>query len=313
VNDDDRGGARFDPDDQDLGGWCPPVEWGLFWTTEDPVNEWEIEPIVPARRIVSIWARAKVGKSLLLLDVAAAAASGTSILGQPQRDPIEVVYVDLEMSEDDLRERMEDLGYSSKSDLARLHYYRGGGLPPMDSPLGGDVIAAICQKWSARLLVVDTMARAVNGKENESDTYRNFHTHTGLKLRALGVSTVLVDNGGKDTRQGQRGSSAKEDGVDVVFAISQPGDLLTLRCTHTRVPWVPSEVHIQRQQEPLLRHVLTPITYPAGTAECAELLDKLDVPLDAGRRSAEAALKDAGQGRGHDVVTAALKYRRRPR
>lgn len=307
------GDAQFDDPDSDYADWRRALDWETFWMKEDRADEWTAEPIVPAGRIVAVHARAKVGKSLLLLDIAAAAATGASILGQPARDPVDVVYVDLEMSEDDLRERMEDLGYGPESDLGRLHYYRGGGLPPMDSPLGGDVIAAICEKWSARLLVVDTMARAVSGKENESDTYRNFHAHTGLKLRALGVSAVLVDNTGKDPLRGARGSSAKEDGVDVVFAISQPGEVLTLKCTHSRVPWVPAEVHVQREREPLLRHVLAPAAYPAGTAECAELLDKLEVPLDASRRAAETALNNAGQGRRHDVVAAALKYRRRPR
>ncbi len=63
------------------------------------------------------------------------------------------------------------------------------------------------------------MARAVTGEENSSDTYRNFQTHTGGALRASACRGWINDHGGKDARQGQRGSSAKEDGVDVVFQL----------------------------------------------------------------------------------------------
>jgi hypothetical protein len=302
-------------DDFDSGvvRWGYWTEWPGLWSNDEHMrNDWAVEPIVPAGRQVSIWARAKVGKSLLLLDLAAAAATGRSVLGQPAGDPIDVIYLDLEMNGDDLRERLTDLGYGPDSDLSRLHYRQHGRIPGLDTATGGEVAAATCDDFQARLLVIDTMARAVTGEENSSDTYRNFQTHTGSRLRAAGVAVVCLDHGGKDARQGSRGSSAKEDGVDVIFQLQQVGEFLILKCTHSRVPWVPSEVVIRREEEPLLRHVLAPVAYPAGTAECAELLDKLAVPLDASRRTAEAALKEAGQGRGHDVVAAALKFRRRP-
>jgi hypothetical protein len=299
-------------DDQlDLSRWQP-IDWDLFWQQDGRISEWEVEPIIPAGRQVAIWARAKAGKSLLMLDVAAARATGRSVLGAPAREPVDVVYVDLEMSEDDLQERLEDLGYGPDCDLSRLHYYQGCSLPPMDTMFGGAVIAAICAHWSARLLVVDTMARAVTGEENSSDTYRHFHAHTGIKLRALGVGVALVDNAGKDDRLGARGSSAKDDGVDVVFGLKDVGECLVLKRTHTRVPWVPIETTIRRMLEPQLRHELTPVAYPAGTAETAALMDELGVALDASRRSAQQALKEAGHGRRADVVGAALKYRRRP-
>lgn len=294
--------------------WCRHLLWPDFWSEKDDLlSDWAVEPLIPAGRQVAIWARAKVGKSLLALDVSAASATGASVLGQPCRDPIEVVYVDLEMTASDLRDRMEALGYGPKSDLERLRYYQAVDLPPLDSALGGDVMAAICDKWQARLLVVDTMARAVNGEENNSDTYRNFQQHTGGKLRALGVAVVLLDHGGKDARQGQRGSSAKEDGVDVVFRLAQVGEFLVLHRTHSRVPWVPAEVNIRREDEPLLRHVLAPVAYPDGTADLADLLDDLAVPLTCSIRDTMATLRDASQGRRQDVVAAALKYRRRPR
>ena len=301
------------PGDADSDGWLAPLDWQQFWTKEDHVNEWAIEPIVPAGRQVSVWARAKVGKSLLALDCAAAAATGASILGQPRRDPIDVVYLDLEMTADDLRERLTDLGYGPDTNLGRLHYYFGP-VPPLDGPVGGEWAAAVCSRWKAALFVVDTMARAVTGDENSSDTYRNFQAHTGAALRRAGCAVWINDHGGKDARQGQRGSSAKEDGVDVVYQLSATGgEFMVLRRTHSRVAWVPPEIVVQRREDNLLRHVLADVAYPEGTADCAADLDGLEVPLDASVRTAMQSLRGVGKGRRQDVVTAALKYRRRPR
>jgi hypothetical protein len=300
-------------DDRQYAEWCAFLGWPLFWEKEEQVTDWEVEPLFPSGRQTNLYARAKVGKSLLLLDVATARATGGSLLGQPPRPAVHVLYFDFEMSADDLRERLEALGYGPESDLSRLHYDQAGDLPPLDTPLGGAVITATCQRFAASMVVVDTMARAVHGEENSSDTYRNFQQHTAGPLRSLGVTLVCADHSGKDSRQGQRGSSAKEDGADVVFNLSAAGDSLVLRRTHSRVPWVARDVTLRREEEPVLRHVLAPVAYPDGTVECAELLDDLGVSLDASRRACAAALKTAGQGRRNEVVQAAIKYRRRPR
>ena len=50
--------------------------------TEDFDDEpWLIEPIIPAYSAIALYAAGKTGKSLLILDLVAAAASGRPILG----------------------------------------------------------------------------------------------------------------------------------------------------------------------------------------------------------------------------------------
>jgi KaiC/GvpD/RAD55 family RecA-like ATPase len=291
--------------------WAEPIDWRVFWSTDPPETDWLLEPIVPAGRQVAIFSRAKVGKSLFALEGAAALATGRPVLGAAARDPVDVVYIDMEMTANDLRERLTDLGYGPDSDLSRLHYYQLVDLAPLDSEEGGTVLQAITRKHNAQLVVLDTMARAVRGDENQADTYRNFYRHTGLRLKADGVTLLRLDHGGKDGAQGQRGSSAKDDDVDVVFQLTQasPAEFV-LKRTRSRIPWVPPEITLRREEEPLLRHLVDPGGYPEGTAECAKVLDDLDVPLDATVSSARAALKAADRGKRTTVVTAALKYRR---
>jgi hypothetical protein len=286
-----------------------PVDWPSFWKREAPNEEWTVYPIVPKGRQVALYATAKLGKSLLGLDAAAAAVSGLSIFGQPPCEPISVVYIDMEMTPDDLHERLEDLGYGPESNLSRLAYYQLQNLPPLDDPDGGDVLMDIVRRHRADLVILDTMARVVTGEENSADTYRDFYRHTGRYLKQAGVSLLRFDHVGKDPTAGQRGSSAKGDDVDVVFRMTLVDDQVVLKTMFTRVPWVPATVALTRELEPYLRHVLKAESYPAGTKDVADLLDKFEVPLDATRRTAETILRANDCGRRVAVIIAALRFR----
>jgi len=293
------------------GGWgLRPIDWGKFWANEVADPEFIIEPLFAARRQTTIYSPAKTGKSLLVLDMVAAAVTGRSVLGLPARRPIRAIYLDLEMAEADLRERLSDLGYGPDDDLSGLLYFQLPNLPPLDTECGGIVLADAVAAHRAELVVVDTMARVVTGDENSSDTYRTFYRHTGVPLKQLGCALARLDHMGKDTAQGQRGSSAKADDVDTVYRMTATDAThLRLTRTHTRQPWMPAEVTIVRQEGPL-RHVATADGWPAGTAEVADLLDDLGVPLDATYAVASQALSGAGEGRRKVVVLTALKLRK---
>jgi hypothetical protein len=288
-----------------------PIDWTKFWASEVPEAEFVIEPLFAAGRQTAIFSTAKVGKSLLVLDMVAAAVTGRSVLGLPAQAPIRVVYVDMEMTEADLRERLSDLGYGPDDDLSGLAYFQLPSLPPLDREIGGEVLLAIVTAHCADLVVIDTMARVVVGEENAADTYRAFYRHTGLPLKTLGVALARLDHMGKDGGLGQRGSSAKADDIDVVFKLTATDTThLSLTRTHTRVPWMPSEVMVVRHEEPHLHHVVAAEGWPTGTAQVADLLDILEVPLDASGTTATKALRDTGEGRRKVLVLAALKFRR---
>ncbi len=51
-----------------------PVDWAALWMEEHVEAEWLVEPIVPRGRQVAAYSPAKLGKSLLMLDIAAAKA-----------------------------------------------------------------------------------------------------------------------------------------------------------------------------------------------------------------------------------------------
>ena len=237
-------------------------------TAEFDDDQWLIEPVVPAHRSVALYAPGKTGKSLLVLDFVAAAASGRSILGgAPLETPIDILYVDEEMTQPDLQERLHDLGYaqpdSTLTTLAQhLHYYQLSPWPPLDTPAGGQRLLKEALKVKAQLVVIDTLIRTIEGEENSGDTIKNFSRYCAMPLKAADIAFLRIDHAGKDLTRGQRGTSAKRDDVDLVWLLKPasgnlPGKtMLTLKREATRVDWIQQDVHITRHEGPPLHHTI---------------------------------------------------------
>ncbi len=288
-----------------------PVVWAELWKhDEQAAGDWLVEPLIPRGRQVALFSEAKSGKSLLSLEIAAATATGRPVLGQAAGQSVSVVYIDQEMTPDDLRERIADLGYGPDDDLDRLAYFQLSSLPPLDTAGGGRVVAELLDTYRPTLFVIDTMASLTSGPEKDSDTYRDFYRHTGSLLKEREVALLRLDHSGKDRSKGQRGSSAKADDVDVVFFLTVEDSTLRLRRTHSRIPWVPAEVTLSRVAEPVLHHEVTSDGFKKETIDVARLLDSLDVPIDASAGVAMSALREAGEGKRKALVLDALKLRR---
>jgi RecA-family ATPase len=289
-----------------------PIDWSTFWDAErDP--EWLIEPIIPSQRHTVLFAPAKMGKSLLALEIAAAAATGTQWGGIRFPEPIRVVYLDFEMTIDDVRERLSDMGYSSDDDLSALAYYSLPDLPTLDSPLGGQIVLDLAIAHDAQLVVIDTMARVVVGEENSADTYRNFDRCTSLPLKRAGVAVLRLDHAGKDLEKGQRGSSEKNGYADLVWSlvVTETGQT-TLRATHRRIGWAPSEIMLQRELDPVLRHVQTrDERLEPGVIETVRFLDELGIDPAMNTKDTVALLKEHGRSKRRQVVVHARRIRSR--
>lgn len=282
------------------------VDWQTFWARDRREEDWLLEPILARGRGHAMWARHKTGKSLVMLWMAVTLA---------QRHDVVVIYLDYEMGEDDLYERLDAMGFGPESDLARLRYALLPSLPPLDTAHGAEALLLIVDRVQAEhpdahlVVIVDTLGRAVHGEENSADTYRAFHRHTGLRLKQRGITYARADHGGKDATKGQRGSSAKGDDVDVVWNLTAGENGLTLKRDAARMSWIPLQVGLVRLTDPL-RFGIAEHAWPAGTREAAALLDALSVPPGVGDRPAGRALREAGHSASNDIVRAAQRYRR---
>jgi len=182
------------------------INWTDFWNQSFPAEDWLIEPIIPRNQLVVIFAPGGTGKSLLALYIAAALATGKEIFSEP-KPPTSVLYMDYEMSQAVLYERLTAMGYGKDTDLSGLHY---ASLPPigsLDKPEGAKQICDLARACQAELVIIDTFARAVEGAENDADTVRNFYRWTAMNLKQEGRSLMRIDHAGKDLKKGARGTS----------------------------------------------------------------------------------------------------------
>lgn len=287
-----------------------PLDWAAFWADDPSDAEWLCEPFLPKGRLTTIQSAPKAGKSLITLEVAVKMAMGVPVFHRPASEPMNVVYFDFEMTDNDLRERLVDMGIGPDDDLSHFHYYLLPSLPPADTPEGGKAILDICRRHEAELAVIDTMARVVAGEEQAADTYRSFYRWTAMHLKAEGITVLLIDHLGKDPTKGGRGSSEKAGYVDLVWQLSVgDGGMLTLKATHRRMGWVDEQLVIERKEMPLLAHVLErKDVYPPGTKELVELCRRAEVTIDMTVSAACTKLKNAGTGRRKKDVAAALRW-----
>jgi hypothetical protein len=235
--------------------WGQALDWTELLSGELPDPEWLVEPLLEEGHQIAIYSQPKTGKSLLMLDVVAGLAAGKPVLGNPAREPISIVYVDQENGRRDIREHLTNMGYTDK-DLVNLHYYSFPSLAMLDTEEGGKQLYAVASYHRAKLVVLDTLSRVVEGRENENDTYHNLYRNTGVRLKADGIAVIRLDHAGKDDDKGMRGASAKASDVDSVWWLSTVGtDQLVLTRTHQRMAHGNSRIPITRADNPLRHEV----------------------------------------------------------
>lgn len=226
-----------------------------------------------------MYAKGGVGKSLFVLWLAIQAA----------RDNKQIAIFDYEMTENDLYDRLLDMGLHPESEeLNNIHYALIPALNPVDTAQGGNQIYELATRVNADLVIIDTFGRAAEGEENESKTVLEFYRHTASKLKRDGIATLRIDHAGKDARQGQRGTSAKNDDVDIVWKITRANNEVKLHAEKRRAGWVPETVTYHETRNPLDFHLETSslpddTSVTKETVDAIKYLDKLDVPVDARR------------------------------
>ena len=226
------------------------VNWQEFWNQDHKAEDWIAYPLIARGRQTALFAVSKEGKSYIALACVAALATGKPIFGRPAQDQVHVLYLDYEMTAADLMERLDNLGYTREDNLTHLHYALIPSLPPLNTYEGAAAVMKLVELTQAQVVVIDTTGRAVEGEENSADTYREFARTTGLALKGAGIALLRTDHAGKDKgkTQGQRGSSAKNDDVDIVYHLQRDGHTIKLTRVFSRIGWAPTEVELIEEQ-----------------------------------------------------------------
>lgn len=283
------------------------LDWHALFGHESTM-EWLVEDLWPAQRQIHIHAARKTGKSLVSLWIACCLASGRDPFNGKAREAVRVAYLDYEMTQDDLLERVEDMGFTADDLQPNLLYSLHPPLPMLDTPEGGQALMERLIAEQAQAVVMDTFSRIVGGDENSNDTYRAFFRHTGMPLKAAGIAMMRLDHEGH-TEGRSRGASAKADDVDIVWQLKRQDDGFTFDRKASRMAVVPERVAVRQCEEPL-SFARANFIIPNGTSEKVAELDTIEAPTDVSVREARRLLVAGGfKGGKNDVLTAACKAR----
>lgn len=201
-------------------------------TTLPPVS-WLVPGMLPARGLGFLYGASGHGKSFVAVDLGLSLASGIPYAGRPVARRYRVLYVLAEGS----------AGFYKRTAAWRLHNPHGDPgdrfltLPEpvnLGDPNGVDsgYLAEIAAEHLADLVIVDTLARAMTGAdENSARDMGVFVANAEAVARRIGGLLLPVHHTGKDETKGMRGSSAAFGGADVVIGCTKSNDEVVLRNT----------------------------------------------------------------------------------
>lgn len=303
----------LEEDAESIEDLFPILDWHELWASDDE-EEWIIEPILPARRGVALYSAPKVGKSLLMLEIAAGLARGTETLGITPSRPWRVLYVDFENDpRGDIRTRLQSMEISP-GELDNLCYLSFPTLAKLDTAMGGMQLVAVAQHYRCEVVIIDTVSRAVGGEENSNDTWLSFYRNTGLALKTLGIAYIRLDHTGKDHGKGMRGGSAKYGDVDAVWKLEATSDAtFTLECTDHRMPIPEPLLALSRQDYPLCHKVVGTHWNDALDSQAIQVdqaLTDLGIAPSTSVRDCGRALRENGRRVTQAVLVRAVKTRK---
>jgi hypothetical protein len=186
-----------------------------------------LAPWLHSQDLCMVYAARGIGKTHFALSVAYAVATGGSFGPWQAPQPRKVLYLDGELPGAVMQQRC----LMHCPDVEPLHGYmrvltpdivpEDETLPDISTPEGQAAIELSIDP-DTELIVIDNLsAWARTGRENDAESWHPIATWL-LSLRRRGIAVLIVHHGGKNGQQ--RGTSKKEDLLDVVIGLSRPKD-----------------------------------------------------------------------------------------
>ena len=199
-----------------------------FLSANLPPRKTILAPWLPAKGLAMVYGPRGIGKTLFVLSVAHAIATGGSFLRWQSERSRKVIIIDGEMPAELLQERLRIIAAASTSGLPNKDYLRLLAMDMQDTGRNLNLATEQSQNelepelGDAEVVVVDNLSTLAGyGRENESESWDPIQ-YWALNQRRAGRTVVFVHHAGK--AGGQRGTSKKEDALDTVIALQRPAD-----------------------------------------------------------------------------------------
>ncbi len=203
------------------------IDLHKFIETELPTREPILSPWLLNQSLAMIHSWRGTGKTHVALGIAYAVASGGSFLGWDADEPKKVLFLDGEMPGAALQERLGAIIASNEKEAAKgmlriaTPDIQELCMPDLSTENGQGAVDKYIEDDTALIIVDNLSSLCRSGKENEADSWLSIATWA-LRQRASGRSVLFIHHSGKDLKQ--RGTSRREDILDVVICLRRPAD-----------------------------------------------------------------------------------------
>jgi len=201
-----------------------PVNWtgkSLAEILEEEKPPFIVNDFLPASGVAMLAAPPKARKSWAVMQLAHAVATGTPWLGFEIPQPRKVLYVQAELPNWMVAERIVQMYGSDPLDNVAFFYVPAANLLEDDDLQG--LLDAV-QSYEAELVIIDPVANFWQGDENSSTSVNQFFDQIA-KIQALNCAVVMVHHTRK-TEQNERLNPQHQRGSNVWFA--RPAAVMTL-------------------------------------------------------------------------------------
>ncbi len=197
-----------------------------FLALNIPPRDQILAPILQTQSLSMIYAKRGIGKTHIALNIAYAIASGGKFMQWQAPVPRKVLYLDGEMPARAMQERLAAIIKESDKEAAPDYFrlitpdMQELGMPDISTEEGQAKLEPFIE--DAEFIIVDNISTlARTGKENEAEGWLPIQGWA-LRLRSQGKSVLFVHHAGKGGQQ--RGTSRREDVLDLVIELKQPED-----------------------------------------------------------------------------------------
>lgn len=186
-----------------------------------------LKPWLRSGSLAMIYAARGIGKSFLCIIIALAITRHLELGNWQPGEPAPVLYLDGEMAAEDLQDRLRQLSSGLPAELAPLHIIsaeemqrEGWPVPNLADSKWREALYVFLKDSIYRVLILDNLASLTPGKpENAQEDWSEINQWL-LSLRWLGIAVIIVHHAGKSGDQ--RGTSGREDNLDIVIRLSKP-------------------------------------------------------------------------------------------
>lgn len=186
-----------------------------------------LSPWLHSQDLCMVFASRGIGKTHFNLSLSYAIATGGKFAKWQAPKPRKVLYLDGELPGIVMQKRLLMHCPTAEPAPGYLRVFtpdllpEGRGLPDLSTYEGQDAVDAMIDDDTEVVVVDNLSCWARSGRENEAESWLPIADWI-LALRRRGIAVILTHHAGKGGQQ--RGTSKREDLLDVVISLSRPSD-----------------------------------------------------------------------------------------